>query len=120
MKSMYGKKICYSRAEDWDYEEVIEWRAKTESDGTCKGGDVLCGGDKSSSTKYCADKLIYKENGSMCPVNSFKYSDKDITSFVKITNEPDSNEGEASDSNTRNLQSSWTRDDPYSEGSTTY
>ena len=71
MKSLFEKKLCYSRADDWDYEEIINWRAATPEDGKCINGDSLCGGGESSKTNYCANKIVFVENGSICPINSF-------------------------------------------------
>lgn len=95
MKTIQGKKVCYARADDWDYEEVVEWRASTDKSGTCQSDEVLCGGDKSSTTKYCAEKETYDDNNSKCPINNFEYISKDISTYSS-----NNNNGNSGNSNT--------------------
>jgi hypothetical protein len=44
MKKLDGKKICYARADDWDYKDIVKWRKASPKDKKCSNNEVLCGG----------------------------------------------------------------------------
>ena len=81
MKKLDGVKLCYARADDWDYEEVVEWRAKTPKDGVCDRDFERCGGGKDSTAKYCVPKDVFVDNNSQCPINHFEYFNRAIRTF---------------------------------------
>jgi len=107
MKRIMGRKICFARADDWDYEDIVQWRAGMGKNGTCKASEVLCGGGTTSDTNYCVKKDDVEDNGNKCPINDFKYVKKDIDDYVYSTN-----------SSSENYK--WEEEDPYFNGTMTY
>ena len=74
-----GKKLCYSRADDWDYFDIAEWRASTKDASKCKPEEILCGGNSKSTAAYCMERGVHKDNGNLCPYNAFTVTKKHVS-----------------------------------------